>query len=113
MRQGALPDFQSSSRCSRSRWVSIAYQKPRCSRNTQLAVPRKAYERVLFQYASFVFAEVFEDFALEEKISTINPVVGKIRLFREFDDLIMFQFQLANRDGGLTPQTVATSSRFK
>ena len=63
--------------------------------DTQFAIARKIHQRISFQDASFVLAEVFEDFALEEKIAAVDPVIGKIRLFREFDDLVIFQFQLA------------------
>src|ERR1700733_5557497 len=63
--------------------------------NAQLAIARQIHKRLSLQHACFVLAEVLEDVALEEKITAIDPVIGKIWLFRELDDLIVLQFQFS------------------
>ena len=73
----------------------MAYQKPRClqilswrSRASFISGSRSS------THPSSV-AEIAQDIASEEKIAAVDPVVGKFRLFRKFDDFIVIEFQLA------------------
>ena len=60
--------------------------------DAKLMVARKLDQRLPLQDAAFVGAEVAKHLALEEKIAAVDPVIGEIRLLREFDNLVIFQF---------------------
>ena len=49
---GAVPDAHSFSSCSRSRWVSMHAQKPRCLKMLELSVVREPDERLALQNSS-------------------------------------------------------------
>jgi hypothetical protein len=53
----------------------------------RLTITRSPNGRVFFQNAALFIAEIVEDFALECKISTIDPLAG----FGEFYDFVFFQ----------------------
>ena len=67
--------------------------------NAQLPVARKLHQRLSFEHAAFILAEIAERFAVEEEVAAIDPGIGQIRLFRERDDLVVIEFELAKARG--------------
>ena len=74
--------------------------------DVQFSVACELHQRLAFEDAAFILRQAFQKIPVEEKIATIDPMAFEVGLLGELDDAVAVHFDLAKREGGLTPSTV-------
>lgn len=63
--------------------------------NIERAISCELCQRLLFQHAAVVGAEIMQKVAPKEEVAAVNPIIGKFRLFCKFDDFAMVELKLS------------------